>query len=99
MTRESSSCNTLSKYIMSRSDTIAPLITIISSPLMIPNAENSCSELAHLAFWFQDYKIRTEMKYSSFIQTRYQDIGLGVRWIKNKHIFFQIDNKKQESCL
>lgn len=31
-----SSCNTLSKYIISKSETIAPLITIISSPLMIP---------------------------------------------------------------
>lgn len=41
MTRESSSCNTLSKYIISRSDTIAPLITIISSPLIIPDTENN----------------------------------------------------------
>lgn len=40
MTSESSSCNTLSKYIISRSDTIAPLITIISSPLIMPGAEN-----------------------------------------------------------
>lgn len=39
MTRDSSSCNTLSKYIISRSDTIAPLITIISSPLIIPGTE------------------------------------------------------------
>lgn len=31
-----SSWSTLSKYIISRSDTIAPFITIISSPLMIP---------------------------------------------------------------
>lgn len=31
-----SSCKTLSKYIMSKSETIAPLITIISSPLMMP---------------------------------------------------------------
>lgn len=31
-----SSCNTLSKYIISKSDTIAPLITIISSLLIIP---------------------------------------------------------------
>lgn len=35
-----SSCNTLSKYIISKSDTIAPLITIISSPLIIPVSEN-----------------------------------------------------------
>lgn len=40
MTSESSSCSTLSKYIISRSDTIAPLITIISSPLIMPGAEN-----------------------------------------------------------
>lgn len=32
-----SSCRTLSRYIISKSDTIAPLITIISSPLMIPD--------------------------------------------------------------
>lgn len=31
-----SSCRTLSRYIMSRSDTMAPLMTIISSPLMMP---------------------------------------------------------------
>lgn len=36
MQRPTSSCRTLSKYIISRSLTIAPLITIISSPLMIP---------------------------------------------------------------
>ena len=29
-------CNTDSKYIISRSDTIAPFITMISSPLIIP---------------------------------------------------------------
>lgn len=34
--RASSSCNTLSKYIMSKSDTIAPFITMISSPFIIP---------------------------------------------------------------
>lgn len=31
-----SSCRTLSIYIISKSDTMAPLITIISSPLIIP---------------------------------------------------------------
>lgn len=36
MHRANSSCKTLSMYIISKSDTIAPLITIISSPLMMP---------------------------------------------------------------
>jgi len=36
MQRPTSSCRTLSKYIISRSLTMAPLITMISSPLMIP---------------------------------------------------------------
>ena len=36
MHNESSSCRTLSMYIMSKSLTIAPLITIISSPLIKP---------------------------------------------------------------
>lgn len=36
MLRDCSSCNTLSRYIMSKSETIAPLMTIISSPLMMP---------------------------------------------------------------
>lgn len=34
--RESSSCSTDSIYIISRSDTMAPLITSISSPLIMP---------------------------------------------------------------
>lgn len=36
MHKACSSWSTLSKYIMSRSETIAPFITIISSPLMTP---------------------------------------------------------------
>ena len=36
MHKACSSCRTLSKYIISRSDTMAPLITMISSLLMIP---------------------------------------------------------------
>lgn len=36
MLSDCSSCSTLSKYIISRSDTIAPLMTIISSPLIMP---------------------------------------------------------------
>jgi hypothetical protein len=35
-----SSWRMLSRYIMSRSDTMAPLITMISSPLIIPGQEN-----------------------------------------------------------
>lgn len=37
MHKACSSWSTLSKYIMSRSETIAPFITIISSPLMTPS--------------------------------------------------------------
>lgn len=36
MHRANSSCSTLSMYIISKSDTIAPLITMISSPLIMP---------------------------------------------------------------
>lgn len=42
MQRASSSCRTLSRYIMSKSLTIAPLITMISSPLMIPVKKLFC---------------------------------------------------------
>lgn len=37
---DNSSCRTDSRYIMSRSLTIAPFITIISSPLIIPIKDN-----------------------------------------------------------
>jgi hypothetical protein len=52
MQRASSSCRTLSRYIMSRSLTIAPLITMISSPLMIPGNKIllwcQCSQICHM---------------------------------------------------
>jgi len=43
MQRPTSSCRTLSKYIISKSLTMAPLITMISSPLMIPERKRSTS--------------------------------------------------------
>lgn len=49
--RPTSSCNTLSRYIMSRSLTIAPLITMISSPLMIPESRVSLP-------WYSNKKIQ-----------------------------------------
>lgn len=38
--KANSSWSTLSKYIMSRSDTMAPFITMISSPFIIPAGED-----------------------------------------------------------
>lgn len=52
MTRDSSSCKTLSRYIISRSDTIAPLITIISSPLIIPDRKMKKTVLGMIVLIF-----------------------------------------------
>ena len=52
MQREISSCSTDSMNIMSRSLTMAPLITMISSPLMIP-AEREKGLVGNLQ-WISD---------------------------------------------
>lgn len=59
MTRESSSCSTLSKYIISRSDTIAPLITIISSPLIMPDTENNWNSNGYFYLFKTGYNKKT----------------------------------------
>lgn len=55
MTSDSSSCKTLSKYIISRSDTMAPLITMISSPLIIPEQKKA------KMFLFEPYCIEKKL--------------------------------------
>lgn len=90
MTRASSSCNTLSKYIISRSDTIAPLITIISSPLIMPGTENSCTRNIYFTFLKRNNEkkqtIRIKIKKNSTQLFQYTTTKLGVsvskQWLR-----------------
>lgn len=54
MLSDCSSCSTLSKYIISRSDTIAPLMTIISSPLIMPAKKRKRMSYSYITLYIHN---------------------------------------------
>lgn len=57
MLSDCSSCSTLSKYIISRSDTIAPLMTIISSPLIMPAKKRKRMSYSYITLYIYNIYI------------------------------------------